>query len=34
VLDIRIEPSIRVRGGGRIEALQQMSMPRAGDVGV
>jgi acetolactate synthase-1/2/3 large subunit len=29
VLDVRIDPGIRVRGGGRVEALQHMSMLRA-----
>ena len=25
LLDIRIDPNVRIRGGGRVEALQQMS---------
>jgi len=26
VLDFRLDPEIRIRGGGRVEALQQMSL--------
>jgi acetolactate synthase-1/2/3 large subunit len=26
LIDVRIDPAIRIRGGGRVEALQQMSM--------
>jgi acetolactate synthase I/II/III large subunit len=31
LLDIRIDANVRVRGGGRIEALQRMSMLRAAE---
>jgi hypothetical protein len=27
VLDIRHNPAVRIRGAGRVEALQHMSMP-------
>jgi len=30
VLDVRQDRGVRIRGGGRIEAIQQMSMPRSG----
>jgi hypothetical protein len=26
LIDVRIDPSQRIRGGGRVEALQHMSM--------
>lgn len=30
LLDVRIDPSVRIRGGGRVEALQHMSMLKGG----